>query len=134
MAGAASPLEIAWTIAAVCGFLFSLWLAFEGGKDFVAVREAIADVPPRARRWGPRWWIGLSALVANSALCYPWLVFGGIGVIAMQFPPPPPTAQQQVSSQWVGWLFLSAEVVLAAVQIWHRFVRSRVEQADRRRP
>lgn len=131
MTGTASPLELSWTALAVAGLLFSVWLAAGGWFDLAAVRAAIVEVPPRARAWGPRWWVGLSSVVANSALCLVWLGFILIGFIAMQFPPPPPTATQQVSNQWAGWVLIGMEAILVSVQAWHLYVRSKIEQTSR---
>jgi hypothetical protein len=131
VSGTASALELSWTAIAVGGFLFSVWLVGGGWLDLQAVQAAIDAHPPRARRWGPRWWVAMSAVVANVALCLVWIGFVLIGAIAMRYPPPPPTAQQTVSTQWVGWVLIAMEALLAAVQAWHLFVRGRVEQADR---
>lgn len=129
MSGTTSPLEASWTIVACIGLLFSVVLAVQGWLDFRFVERAISRIPPLARRWGPRWWVALSALVANTALCLVWGGFAFIGWVAMQFPPPPPTAQQAVSNQWAGWALLTMEAVLAAVQAWHLFVRGRVDES-----
>lgn len=127
----ASPLEITWTSIAAIGLLFSLWLALSGWYDLAAVRAAIRAVPPRARTWGPRWWVGLSAVVANGLLCFMWIGFAAIGLIAMQFPPPPPNPDQQVSNMWAGWVLIVMEALLAGVQAWHLFVRGRVDHSAR---
>lgn len=129
MSATASPLELAWAGIAAIGLLFSGWLAFVGWLDFSAVRAAIKAVPPRARPWGPRWYVALSAVVANVALCLVWGGFIFIGVVAMQFPPPPPTTDQAVSNMWVGWVLIAMEGLLAMVQGWHLFVRGRVQAA-----
>jgi hypothetical protein len=134
VSGTASALELIWTGIAVAGLLFSGWLAFAGWLDLRAVREAIAEVPPRARIWGPRWYVALSAVVANVALCLVWLGFATIGFIAMRYPPPPPTSEQAASNQWVGWLLIAMEFLLMAVQGWHLFVRGKIEQAVRSQP
>jgi hypothetical protein len=130
----ASPLEVTWTSIAGLGLLFSIWLVGGGWFDLAAVTAAIKDVPPRARAWGPRWWVALSAVVANGLLCLVWLGFIAIGLIAMQFPPPPPSAEQAVSNQWAGWVLIAMEGLLAGVQAWHLFVRDRVEHAVRWAP
>jgi hypothetical protein len=114
-------------VIAVAGLLFSGWLALAGWFDLKAVRQAIDDVPPRARIWGPRWWIALAAVVANVALCLVWMGFIFIGLMAMRYPPPPPTTEQAVSNQWVGWVLIAMEFLLAGVQGWHLFVRGRIE-------
>lgn len=134
MSGTASPLEISWTVVAVIGLMFSGWLALDGYRDLSAVLAAIRAVPPRARRWGPRWYVALSALVANAALCLVWAGFIVIGLIAMRFPPPPPNQVQSVSNIWAGWVLLGMEALLAGVQAWHLFVRDRIEQATRSAP
>jgi hypothetical protein len=134
MSGTASPLEISWTVVACLGLLFSGWLALDGYRDLSAVLAAIRAVPPKARRWGPRWYVALSALVANAAFCLVWAGFIVIGLIAMRFPPPAPNPGQSVSNMWAGWVLLGMEVLLAGVQAWHLFVRDRIEQATRRAP
>ena len=127
MAGTVSHLEMVWTLIAVAGLLFSAWLTLAGWADFQAVESAIRRTPPLARRWGPRWWVGLSAVVANLTLIVAWAVFIFIGIMAMQWPPPPPTTEQAVANTWVGWALILAELVIAGVQGWHLFVRGRVE-------
>lgn len=131
MSGSASPLEISWSVIAGVGLMFSLWLAVGGWLDLSVVLDAIKDVPPRARIYGPRWWVGLSSVVANGMLCLVWLGFIAIGLIAMQFPPPPPSPDQQVSNMWAGWVLIAMEGILAGVQAWHLFVRGRIEHAVR---
>lgn len=131
MMGNVSPLEAAWSAIAVLGLLFSLWLAAAGWMDLDAVESAIDAHPPRARRWGPRWYVALSAVVANIALCLVWIGFLLIGAIAMRYPSPAPSPDQGVSSQWVGWVLIAMEAILAGVQAWHLFVRGRVENAER---
>jgi hypothetical protein len=129
MRATASPLEITWTVIAGLGLLFSAWLVLAGWLDLAAVRAAIRAVPPRARAWGPRWWVALSAVVANVAFCLVWLGFAMIGLIAMQFPPPPPTTEQASFSMVTGWVLIAMEAILVGVQAWHLFVRGRVEHA-----
>lgn len=131
MSASASPLELSWTAIAALGLLFSAWLALDGWRDLSAVLAAIKDVPPRARLYGPRWYVGLSSVVANGALCLVWLGFIAIGLIAMQFPPPPPTSDQQVSNMWAGWVLIAMEGILAGVQAWHLFVRGAIQHAVR---
>lgn len=131
MSGTATPLELSWTVGAVIGFLFSAWLAFGGWLDLRSVQAGINDVPPRAVAWGPRWWNSLDKLVGNTLFFYPWLVFFVVGLIAMSYPPPPPNPDQHVSSQWVGWLLLSGEVMIAVIQVWHTYARNRTERSAR---
>ncbi|HEX5164230.1 MAG TPA: hypothetical protein VFV93_02440 [Thermomicrobiales bacterium] len=131
MSGAASPLEISWTVIAAAGLLFSVWLMAAGWMDLEAVQQGIRAVPPRARIWGPRWWVALSAVVANASLCLVWLGFILIGLIAMRFPPPPPTTEQAISNMWVGWVLIGMEALLATVQGWQLFVRERVNETAR---
>ena len=126
MSGYASPLELTWSVVAVLGLLFSLGLAYDGWIDYRAVMAAIRDVPPRARAWGPRWWVAVSSFVANSCLSLVYLGFIVIGFIAMQFPPPPPTTEQAISNMWAGWVLIAMEVLLASVQAWHLFVRFKI--------
>jgi hypothetical protein len=129
--GNVSPIEAAWTLVACLGLLFSGWLTLAGWRDLAEVRAGIARVPPIARAWGPRWWVGLSAVVANAALCLVWLGFAIIGWISMQFPPPPPTTEQSVSNVWAGWVLIATELILALVQAWHLFVSERVTTTSR---
>lgn len=132
--GTASPLEISWSVVAVIGLLFSGWLTLDGSRDFSAVLAAIRAVPPKARKWGPRWYVALSAIVANAALCLVWLGFIVIGLIAMQFPPPAPNPDQAVSNVWAGWVLIGMEALLVGVQAWHLWVRGRIEHATRSAP
>lgn len=134
MSGTASPLELTWSVVAVIGLVFSLGLTYDGWRDFLAVRSAIRAVPPRARAWGPRWWVALSSIVANGTLCLIWLGFILIGAIAMQFPPPQPTTEQAISNMWAGWVLIAMEMCLAGVQAWHLYVRSQINRATGGRP
>lgn len=126
-----SYIERTWTAIAAYGLMFSAWLTASGWLDLDAVLEASRALPPRARAWGPRWWVGLSSVVANGLLCLVWAGFMTIGLIAMQFPPPPPNPDQQVSNMWAGWVLIAMEAILAGVQAWHLFVRGRVEHSAR---
>jgi Na+/proline symporter len=126
----ASPLEWAWTLVAAAGLCFSIWLAVSGYLDLRAVVDASQENPPRARIWGPRYWVALSSWCANGTLCVIWVGFILIGAVAMQYPPPPPTVDQTVSNQWVGWVLILMELLLAGVQGWHLFVRGKIEAAD----
>lgn len=133
MSGQASALEVSWTSLAALGLVFSAWLALNGWSDFAAVRASIREIPPRARSWGPRWWVALSAVVANALLCLVWVGFILIGVIAMHWPPPPPSVEQQTFNIRVGWLFIAMEAILAFVQGWHLYVRGQVKATTRSR-
>jgi hypothetical protein len=128
----ASPLEWAWTVVALFGLFFSGWLMLNGWRDWNAVEYAIRVVPPRARRWGPRYWVAYSAVISNGLLCLVWTGFMLIGLIAMQYPPPPPTTDQHVSNQWSGWILIGMEFLLMSVQGWHLYVRMKLEQANER--
>lgn len=132
MSGTASPLETSWTLIGVIGMLFTVWLIVGGVLDRRSVQQEIDADPPRARAWGPRWWVALRNTGMWLLIAYIWLVFVFVGAIAMTYPPPPPNPDQQVSSQWVGWLFISAEFVLAVFQGWFLFCSNRVDQSARR--
>jgi len=129
LTGTTSWLELTWTVVALAGLIFSAWLSFAGWLDLSAVRAAIRDVPPRARIFGPRWYVGLTGVVDNSALCLVWIGFIVIGLLAMRYPPPPPTTEQAVSNQWVGWLLIMIEMLLVLVQGWRMFIRMKIEHA-----
>lgn len=131
MNGSASSVEISWTLIGIVGMLSTVWLIVGGFIDRRVVQKAIDADPPRARAWGPRWWVALRNTGMWFMLAYIWLVFVFVGAIAMTYPPPPPNPDQQVSSQWVGWLFISAETVLAIFQGWFLYCSSRVDQANR---
>jgi hypothetical protein len=131
MSGSASPLEISWTLIGGVGALFTVWLIVGGVLDRRAVQEEIDADPPRARAWGPRWWVATRDTGLWLLIAYIWLVFVGVGVIAMRYPPPPPNPDQHVSSQWFGWLLISAEFVLALCQGWYLFCRNRIDAANR---
>jgi hypothetical protein len=111
---------------------FSGWLMLQGWYDWNAVEYAIKLTPPRARRWGPRYWVAYSSVFSNGLLCLMWLGFILIGLIAMQYPPPPPTTDQHVSNWWAGWVLIVMEILLASVQGWHLFVRRMIEKSDDR--
>lgn len=129
----ASAVEQAWTAIAVAGLIFSAWLASDGWLDLAAVRAAVNADPPRARSWGPRWWVALSAVIANGLLCLVWLGFASIGAVAMSLPPNPLAAQTTAVTA-TGWVLIAMEAILAFVQGWHLFVRGRVSRAAGVRP
>lgn len=131
MSGSASPLEITWTAIGLGGLLFTAWLIVGGILDRRAVQEAIDADPPRAYAWGQRWWVALRDTVMWLGFAYIWMVFIGVGLLAMRYPPPPPTPDQHVSSQLFGWLLISAELVIALVQGWYLFCRNRIDHAAR---
>lgn len=128
-----TALEIAWTSIAVTAFIFSIWLVFGGWNDFVAVRDAVRATPPRARVWGPRWWIALSAFVANMILTVVWLIFIVVGVLAMTTRPDSNPLYQAWVASITGWLLIVGFSLIALVQAWHLFVRNRVNRASRGR-
>ena len=126
-----APLEIAWTAISALALLFSIWLAVNGWRDFAAVCAAIAENPPRARRWGPRWWLGLSAWVANTALSLVWLGFATVGMLAMTAGPDSDVVYRAWVASITGWTLIGMTLLLALVQAWHLYVRGRVEQTSR---
>lgn len=129
MSGSASSLEITWTtIGIVFAFVTVLLIVF-GIKDRRTVQKEIDAHPPRAKAWGPRWWVAVRDTGMWILIEYIWLVFAGVGLIAMRYPPPPPNPDQHVSSQWFGWLLISAECVLALFQAWYLFCRNRIDHA-----
>lgn len=131
MSGSASFLEISWTVIGLVGMAFTVWLIISSFRDRRAVQREIDADPPRARAWGPRWWVAVRGAGMWLLIAYIWLVFVGVGAIAMRYPPPPPTPDQHVSSQWFGWLLISAELVLALFQVWYLFCQNRIEDANR---
>jgi protein-S-isoprenylcysteine O-methyltransferase Ste14 len=131
MSASASPLEVTWTTIGVIGVFFTGVLIVLSLLDRRTVQEEIDADPPRARAWGPRWWVATRDTGMWLLIAYIWSVFVGMGVIFMQFPPPPPSTEQRVASMWVGWLFISAEFVLALFQAWYLFCRNRIDAATR---
>jgi hypothetical protein len=140
-----SPAALAVVSALVSGlFGYLMFTMNDSIKEARAERDralsgweatiGLGAVPPMARKWGPRWYVALSAIVANATLCLVWAGFIVIGLIAMQFPPPPPNPDQSVSNMWAGWVLIAMEALLAGVQAWHLWVRGRVEQATRSAP
>jgi 4-hydroxybenzoate polyprenyltransferase len=130
LASTVSPLELAWTILGVLGFCFSLSLSLSAGCDMLTVEEAIQADPPTAIRYGPRWWLALSPAVSNLALCLIWIGYIYLGTRAMADPqityPPELRGEQTL----FGAILLGSEVILLAVQIWHTFIRQKVEHAQ----
>ncbi len=120
----ASPLELSWTIIAVVGVLVTVWMIIDAYLDYRVVVRAIRGGYARAR--GARWWIAVGALVANAMTVLVWVGFLVVGLIAMQFPPPPPNVEQAGSNAAAGWVLIGMEALLAATQVWARFVRIQV--------
>lgn len=134
MSGTASPLELSWTLIGIVGVLFTARLIVGAVLDRRAVQAQIDADPPQARPWGQRWWVALRDTGMWLILAYIWLVFVSIGALAMRYPPPPPTPDQHVSSQWFGWLLISAEFALALFQAWYLYCRNRIDHAVRWEP
>lgn len=125
-----SPLELAWTILGVLGFCFSLSLSLSAGCDLLTVEEAIQADPPEAARYGPRWWLALSPSVANIALCLIWIGYIYLGIRAMADPQISYPPELQGEQTLFGAILLGSEIVLLFVQIWHTFIRNKVEHAQ----
>jgi hypothetical protein len=125
-----SPLELAWTILGVLGFCFSLSLGISGLCDLLTVEEAIQTDPPSAIRYGPRWWLALSPSVANSALCLIWIGYIYLGIRAMADPQIVYPPELQGEQTLFGVILLGSEIILLLVQIWHTFIRLKVEHAQ----
>lgn len=120
----ASPLELSWSAIAAVGVLLTGWMIFDAYLDYRAVKQAVQGGYARSR--GARWWIAVGALVGNSMTVFVWAGFLLVGLIAMQYPPPPPSPDQTVSNMWAGWVLIGMEALLAAIQVWSRFVRLQV--------
>lgn len=120
----ASPVEQTWTAIAGIGLLFTLWMILDSYLDYRVVKKAI--VLGHAVIYGPRWWLSCGAIVGGVLMAFVWLGFVGVGFLAMQFPPPVPTPDQTVSNQWVGWILIGMEGILALIQVWTRIVRVQV--------
>jgi hypothetical protein len=95
----ASPLELTWSIIALIGVILTGWMILDSWLDFRAVQRAIRGGYAKAR--GARWWIATGALIGNSLTAFVWAGFLLVGLIAM-------------------------EAVLAATQVWMRYVRVKV--------
>jgi hypothetical protein len=120
----ASPLELTWSIIALIGVILTGWMILDSWLDFRAVQRAIRGGYAKAR--GARWWIATGALIGNSLTAFVWAGFLLVGLIAMQYPPPPPNTDQTVSNMAAGWVLIGMEAVLAATQVWMRYVRVKV--------
>lgn len=128
MTGTASLLELSWTLIGVIGAVFTVILSIGSVLDRREVQRQIDAHPPRAVAWGPRWWVAVRDTGMWLLIAYIWLVFIVVGVLAMRYPAPPPNPDQHVSSQWFGWLLISAEFALALFQGWYLFCRTRIER------
>jgi hypothetical protein len=126
MGRTASPLEITWSAVAAIGVLFTAWMIVDAYWDYRAVRAGIRAgyVKPQ----GDHWWISFGAVVGYSLTLLVWVGFLIVGIIAMEYPPPPPTAQQADVNAVAGWVLIGMEALLAATQIWYRFVRQKIDR------
>jgi hypothetical protein len=75
--------------------------------------------------WGPRWWVALASLVSSIGMLIVWGGFVGIGIVAMTVPPPI-TTERQAASEMSGWILVGVELVLAAIQVWQVYARTKI--------
>jgi hypothetical protein len=123
-------LRWAWTDVALVGLLVTLWLVIDAWADLRAVERAIERFPRVYRRWGPRWWLALRDLGAHGGFGYVWCVFFAIGAAVLRFAPiPPKDTPQEALAVFFAWGLLSAELVMAGVQVWIRLVNGKVRHA-----
>ncbi len=123
MSETVSVQEMTWTLVAGSAIGFTLWILNDNVRNYGAIREAVRR--DRAVAWGPRWWVAFASLVSSAAMLVVWFGFVVIGIIAMSTPPPL-TSERQVAVETNGWILIAIEVLLAAIQAWQVYARTKI--------
>ena len=123
MSETVSPQEVIWTLIAVIALGFTLWIIVDNAQNYRAVMAAVRRGNAVVR--GPRWWVALASLVSSVAMLIVWGGFIGVGIVAMTTPPPA-TTTNQVASNIIGWILVGIEVVLAGIQVWQVYARTKI--------
>lgn len=124
LSSTASTLEIVWTLIAVVAIGFTGWIVDDNVRNYAAVREAVRR--GRAVAWGPRWWVALASLVSSAAMFVVWLGFASIGVLSMTTDPLTPMEHRARVSEVNGWLLVAMTLILAGIQAWQVYARTKI--------
>jgi hypothetical protein len=116
-----------WTCVAVVAWGVSLVLVYKDSRRFSRVEYAIKLA--KAVRYGPRWWIAIGFLVADSLFLFGW--FGWIipGVVAIMTPSP--ARDRTVLETFFLYQFIFTEAIFGSIQLWWWFVRTRLSKLTR---
>lgn len=105
----ASSLEITWSLIALVGLMFALWLFELIWKSYRAVLSWIEQ--GLAVRWGPRHKFVLGFLTGVGLLVLIWVGFIALGINAM-LTPEPLSVDRQEAAERGGWILVGLEALL----------------------
>jgi hypothetical protein len=121
----ATWLEITWTAIATVALGFTLWIVDDNIRNFAAIRRAVAR--GKANHWGARWWVAFASLVTSVAMLVVWIGFEIVGIIGMTVSPRVSPTEREAALQVIsGWLMISTALVLAGIQAWQVFARTKI--------
>lgn len=129
LASTVSPLELVWTLIAACAIGFTAWTVRDNWLNLQAIRQAVRL--HRAVTWGPRYWVAFASLVSSVVMVVVWLGFAVIGIAAMSVSPETDPARRMAVSEWSGWALIAMTLLLASVQVWQLYARSKIRAPHR---
>lgn len=119
-----SLLELSWTVIAMIAFGFTVWIVNDNARNYAAIRAEVRR--RRGRTWGPRWWVAFASLVSSVAMLFVWVGFLLVGVLSMTAGVHSDAAYRAWVSSVSGWTLVGMATILAGIQIWQVFARSRI--------
>jgi hypothetical protein len=125
----ATGLEVAWSVIAALGLLFTLWTVGDNVQNFRQIRRAIKL--GRAVYGGPRWWIAVGSLGSSGITTAIWICMLLAGVIAMTVGPGSPESTRVWTGYAVSGFLVAAVVLMLVVQVWQLIARWKVRGAWR---
>ena len=124
VASNASAVEIVWLLIAVTSLGLTVLVIRDNWINLAAIRDAVRK--GRAIKWGPRYWVAFASLVSSAAMFAVWLGFASVGVLSMTVSPDDPIEYRAVVSWGTGWLLVAMTLILAGIQVWQVFARTKI--------
>jgi Na+/proline symporter len=119
-------------VIAIVSLGFTSWLIDDNIKNFFAVRQAVRE--GWAKTWGPRYWVAIASLVSSLMMFVVWMGFAIIGLIAMSVGPESSDDQLRQASSFNGALLIAMTLVLAGIQVWQMYARTKIRPLIAPRP